>query len=104
MAHYQAQTNTPMVDRAWLLPRNPVTACRLALPMLQPDQIKDTLHAYQVSKRGNSLVMAETVRWGRIAQLKDVREKVLTDLACSSATRRRSVRYPPRRWPMPAVA
>jgi NAD(P)-dependent dehydrogenase (short-subunit alcohol dehydrogenase family) len=31
----------------------------LALPMLQLDQIKDSLHAYQVSKRGNSLrVMA----------------------------------------------
>ena len=38
----------------------------LALPMLQPDQIKDSLHAYQVSKRGNSLrVMAEAVRWGK---------------------------------------
>ncbi len=38
----------------------------LALPMLQPDQVKDSLHAYQVSKRGNSLrVMAEAVRWGK---------------------------------------
>jgi NAD(P)-dependent dehydrogenase (short-subunit alcohol dehydrogenase family) len=38
----------------------------LRLPMLQPDQIKDSLHAYQVSKRGNSLrVMAEAVRWGK---------------------------------------
>jgi NAD(P)-dependent dehydrogenase (short-subunit alcohol dehydrogenase family) len=38
----------------------------LSLPMLQPDQIKDSLHAYQVSKRGNSLrVMAEAVRWGK---------------------------------------
>jgi len=27
----------------------------LRLPMLQPDQIKDSLHAYQISKRGNSL-------------------------------------------------
>ena len=35
----------------------------LALPMLQPDQVKDSLHAYQISKRGNSLrVMAEAVR------------------------------------------
>src|SRR5277367_678384 len=25
----------------------------LALPMLQPSQIKDSLHAYQISKRGN---------------------------------------------------
>jgi NAD(P)-dependent dehydrogenase (short-subunit alcohol dehydrogenase family) len=38
----------------------------LGLPMLQPDQIKDPLHAYQISKRGNSLrVMAEAVRWGK---------------------------------------
>lgn len=38
----------------------------LALPMLQPDQVTDSLHAYQVSKRGNSLrVMAEAVRWGK---------------------------------------
>lgn len=38
----------------------------LALPMLQADQITDPLHAYQISKRGNSLrVMAEAVRWGK---------------------------------------
>ena len=38
----------------------------LALPMLQPDQVRDSLHAYQLSKRGNSLrVMAEAVRWGK---------------------------------------
>ncbi len=38
----------------------------LALPMLQADQVKDSLHAYQLSKRGNSLrVMAEAVRWGK---------------------------------------
>ena len=38
----------------------------LSLPMLQPDQIRDPLHAYQISKRGNSLrVMAEAVRWGK---------------------------------------
>ena len=38
----------------------------LALPMLQPDKMKDSLHAYQLSKRGNSLrVMAEAVRWGK---------------------------------------
>ena len=34
--------------------------------MLQLDQVKDSLHAYQLSKRGNSLrVMAEAVRWGK---------------------------------------
>jgi len=38
----------------------------LSLPFLQPDQVTDSLHAYQLSKRGNSLrVMAEAVRWGK---------------------------------------
>ena len=38
----------------------------LTLPFLQPDQVQDSLHAYQLAKRGNSLrVMAEAVRWGR---------------------------------------
>ena len=38
----------------------------LRLPFLQPDKVTDTLHAYQLSKRGNSLrVMAEAVRWGK---------------------------------------
>jgi len=38
----------------------------LKLPFLQPDQVNDSLHAYQLSKRGNSLrVMAEAVRWGK---------------------------------------
>jgi NAD(P)-dependent dehydrogenase (short-subunit alcohol dehydrogenase family) len=38
----------------------------LSLPFLQPEQIKDSLHAYQLSKRGNTLrVMAEAVKWGK---------------------------------------
>jgi NAD(P)-dependent dehydrogenase (short-subunit alcohol dehydrogenase family) len=38
----------------------------LSLPFLQPDRVTDTLHAYQISKRGNSLrVMSEAVRWGK---------------------------------------
>jgi NAD(P)-dependent dehydrogenase (short-subunit alcohol dehydrogenase family) len=38
----------------------------LALPFLQLEQVKDSLHAYQLSKRCNSLrVMAEAVRWGK---------------------------------------
>ena len=48
-----------------LLAKTPVEKL-LALPMLQPDQVKDSLHAYQISKRANSLrVMAEAVRWGK---------------------------------------
>jgi NAD(P)-dependent dehydrogenase (short-subunit alcohol dehydrogenase family) len=38
----------------------------LGVPMLQLDKVTDSLHAYQISKRGNSLrVMAEAVRWGK---------------------------------------
>jgi NAD(P)-dependent dehydrogenase (short-subunit alcohol dehydrogenase family) len=38
----------------------------LRLPFLQPDHVEDSLHAYQLAKRGNSLrVMAEAVRWGK---------------------------------------
>jgi len=38
----------------------------LSLPFLQPENVTDSLHAYQLSKRGNSLrVMAEAVRWGK---------------------------------------
>jgi NAD(P)-dependent dehydrogenase (short-subunit alcohol dehydrogenase family) len=38
----------------------------LTLPILHSDSMKDSLYAYQVSKRGNSLrVMAEAVRWGK---------------------------------------
>ena len=37
----------------------------LELDFLQPEQIRDTLHAYQISKRGNEKrVMAEAVIWG----------------------------------------
>ncbi|MDR3524682.1 MAG: SDR family oxidoreductase [Acetobacteraceae bacterium] len=38
----------------------------LDLPFLQPGAVTDTLHAYQLSKRGNGLrVQAEAVKWGR---------------------------------------
>lgn len=37
----------------------------LSLEMLQPENIKDTLHAYQLAKRCNEKrVMAEAVKWG----------------------------------------
>lgn len=52
-------------DQARALAVTPVEAL-LDLPFLQPGAVKDTLHAYQLSKRGNGLrVMAEAVRWGR---------------------------------------
>ncbi len=38
----------------------------MGLPFLHLDKVKDSLHAYQLAKRGNSLrVMAEAVRWGK---------------------------------------
>lgn len=53
------------IEQNALLATTPVEEL-LSLPMLQLDQIKDSLHAYQISKRGNSLrVMAEAVRWGK---------------------------------------
>lgn len=53
----------PEQDRAFA---TTPTEALLSLPFLQPDAIVDALHAYQLSKRGNSLrVRAEAVRWGR---------------------------------------
>jgi NAD(P)-dependent dehydrogenase (short-subunit alcohol dehydrogenase family) len=38
----------------------------LAHPLLELNRVTDSLYAYQLAKRGNSLrVMAEAVRWGR---------------------------------------
>ena len=46
----------------------------LSLELLQPENIKDTLHAYQLAKRCNEKrVMFECVRWGeRGARLNDI--------------------------------
>jgi len=53
------------IEQNKLLATTPVEEL-LALPMLQLNQVKDSLHAYQLSKRGNSLrVIAEVVRWGK---------------------------------------
>ena len=53
------------VDQNKALATTPVEEL-LGLPFLQPEQVNDSLHAYQLSKHGNSLrVMAEAVRWGK---------------------------------------
>jgi NAD(P)-dependent dehydrogenase (short-subunit alcohol dehydrogenase family) len=46
----------------------------LSLDLLQPENIKDTLHAYQLAKRCNEKrVMAQSVEWGkRGARLNDI--------------------------------
>ena len=68
----------------------------LQLPMLQPDQVKDTLHAYQLAKRGNSLrVMAEALRWAkRGARINTISPGiVITPLAIDELTGPRSEGY-----------
>ena len=53
---------TPEQDR--LLAMTPTDEL-LSLPMLQPENIENTLHAYQMAKRCNvKRVMAEAVKWG----------------------------------------
>lgn len=46
----------------------------LSLDLLQPENIRDTLHAYQLAKRCNEKrVMAQAVEWGkRGARLNDI--------------------------------
>ena len=46
----------------------------LSLDFLQPENIRDTLHAYQLAKRCNEKrVMAQAVEWGRRgARLNDI--------------------------------
>jgi NAD(P)-dependent dehydrogenase (short-subunit alcohol dehydrogenase family) len=54
------------VEQSKALATTPVEEL-LGLPFLRPDQVTDSLHAYQLAKRGNSLrVMAEAVRWGKL--------------------------------------
>lgn len=56
----------------------------LNLEILQPENIKDTLHAYQMAKRCNEKrVMAQSVEWGkRGARLNDIApEIIVTPLA-----------------------
>ena len=68
----------------------------LKLPFLQIDQVKDSLHAYQLSKRGNSLrVMAEAVRWGkRGARINTISPGiVMTPLATDELTGPRGAGY-----------
>jgi len=84
---------TPEQDRA--LAMTPADEL-LALPMLQLDQVTDSLHAYQISKRGNSLrVMAEAVRWGkRGARVNTISPGIImTPLARDELTGPRGVGY-----------
>lgn len=51
----------------------------LQLPLLQPENIRDTLHAYQMAKRCNEKrVMAEAVKWGkRGARINDIASGII---------------------------
>jgi NAD(P)-dependent dehydrogenase (short-subunit alcohol dehydrogenase family) len=68
----------------------------LGLSFLQPDQVTDSLYAYQLAKRGNSLrVMAEAVRWGqRGARLNTISPGIIvTPLARDELTGPRGAGY-----------
>jgi NAD(P)-dependent dehydrogenase (short-subunit alcohol dehydrogenase family) len=68
----------------------------LGLAFLQPDKVTDSLHAYQISKRANSLrVMAEAVRWGkRGARLNAISPGIIiTPLAKNELTGPRGAGY-----------
>lgn len=84
---------SPEQDRALALTP---TEQLLALDFIQPGQVRDTLHAYQLSKRGNSLrVMAEAVRWGeRGARINTISPGiVMTPLAVDELTGPRGAGY-----------
>jgi NAD(P)-dependent dehydrogenase (short-subunit alcohol dehydrogenase family) len=68
----------------------------LGLPMLASGRVKDTLHAYQLAKRGNSLrVMAEAVRWGKRGALLNTISPgiIMTPLAKDELTGPRGAGY-----------
>lgn len=67
---------TPEQDRA--LAMTP-TEELLKLDFLQPEKIKDTLHAYQLAKRCNEKrTMYEAVRWGeRGARINDIAPRII---------------------------
>ncbi|MCA5578502.1 SDR family oxidoreductase [Enterocloster clostridioformis] len=68
----------------------------LSLDILQPENIRDTLHAYQMAKRCNEKrVMAESVKWGeRGARLNDIAPGIIvTPLALDEFNGPRGIFY-----------
>ncbi|MCD7871267.1 MAG: SDR family oxidoreductase [Enterocloster clostridioformis] len=68
----------------------------LSLYILQPENIRDTLHAYQMAKRCNEKrVMAESVKWGeRGARLNDIAPGIIvTPLALDEFNGPRGIFY-----------
>jgi NAD(P)-dependent dehydrogenase (short-subunit alcohol dehydrogenase family) len=69
----------------------------LQLPLLQPAQVKDSLHAYQLSKRGNALRVAyeAATRWGaRGARINTISPGIImTPLAKDELTGPRGAGY-----------
>ena len=63
-----------LVNGAGVSPSQAPIEAMLKLEILQPENIKDTLHAYQMAKRCNEKrVMAQSVEWGkRGARLNDI--------------------------------
>ena len=57
----------------------------LKLEILQPENIRDTLHAYQLAKRCNEKrVMAESVKWGeKGARVNSISPGIIVTAACA---------------------
>ena len=79
----------------------------LSLEVLQPQNIRDTLHAYQMAKRCNvKRVMAEAVKWGRrgarinsISPSTSSMGREATSTRICSPNARQAVPARPTRWP-----
>ena len=66
----------------------------LSLPLLQPENVRDTLHAYQLAKRCNEKrVMFEAVRWGERGALQRTKKRV-AGTSCNSFALLRCARVP----------
>ncbi len=57
----------------------------LSLDILKPENIKDTLHAYQIAKRCNEKrVIYESVHWGKKgARLNDIAPSIISNTSCN---------------------
>lgn len=82
-------------DEDWALAMTPFDEL-LDLPLLQEENIKDTLHAYQLAKRCHKKrVMAEAIKWGqRGARLNSISPGIIiTPLAIDALNGERGAFY-----------
>ena len=65
LCHFSTTSRPLASPEPWPIPRGPAGEL-LSLDFLRPENIRDTLHAYQLAKRcSGKRVMAQAVAWGR---------------------------------------